>query len=517
MRLLIVLLALAAVFALASCLAIWTYGRFARRARGAPSHALPLAEDATALDRLVAPLLAAHPGETGLTLVSDNVEAYAVRALAAREAGRSLDLQCYMWRDDVTGRLLANEVAAAAERGVRVRLLLDDMNAVGLDRTLLALDAHPNFEVRLFNPSLVRKGGLRRGAELMLRPFSATRRMHNKAWIADGRIAVLGGRNIGDAYFDAAETSNFRDLDVLLHGVAVDQAAAVFDEFWNSAAVIPIRALGRARKYGLRNILRRLERMRAKTTAGPYIDRALDEDAVRSILAGRGAIHWTAQARVLSDPPEKLTGAGTERWLMRTVRPLLGSASHELQIVSPYFIPGEQGTAQLVALAGRGVRISVLTNSLAATDVTAVHGAYAPSRRALLEGGIALFELKPYDIRSRVSLFGSSGASLHGKAFTVDGGLGFVGSMNMDPRSVSLNTEMGVVFQQPGAVGGLRRLFAEETAPGRSYRLALEDGRVVWHDDAASAPRVLRAEPRASLRRRLAAWIIGWLPLHSQL
>lgn len=517
MQLLLLILAVAATFVLASLAAISAYGRFARQARGAPSRALAPTEEATELDRLLARPVAAHPGESGLTLLSDNLDAYAARVLSARLAGRSLDLQYYMWRDDVTGRLLAAEVAAAADRGVRVRLLLDDMNVVGLDPVLLALDAHPNFEVRLFNPSIMRKGGIRRGIELMLRPFRATRRMHNKAWIADGRLAIVGGRNIGDAYFDAAEGSNFRDLDLLLRGAAVEQAAAVFDDFWNSAAVIPIRALGRRRKYGLRNLRRSISRLRNRMVAGPSLDGAIDEPAMRALFAGERATEWTAEARVLSDPPEKSTGGGADRWLMGALQPLLAGAARDLQIVSPYFIPGDDGTRELVGLVARGVRVCVLTNSLAATDVTAVHGAYAPWRRALLEGGVALFELKPYDLRSRVSLFGSSGASLHSKAFTVDGRIGFVGSMNMDPRSRALNTEMGVAFAHEALAAELGALFADETAPSKSYRLGLEAGALVWHDQDGDTPRLLRDEPQASLRRRLAARLIGLLPFHSQL
>lgn len=234
-------------------------------------------------------------------------------------------------------------------------------------------------------------------------------------------------------------------------------------------------------------------------------------------MEGRRGTHWTAAVKVLSDPPEKAMGQGADRWLMPALRSHLQGARRQLRIVSPYFIPGDEGTRDLVAMARRGVDVAVLTNSLAATDVTAVHGAYAPCRRALLEAGVALYELKPYDVRSKISLFGSSGASLHSKAFTVDGRFGFVGSMNIDPRSISLNSEMGVGFEHPALAEELGLLFAEETAADKSYRLALDGARVVWQDRAAAGGRILSGEPQASLRRRIAAAVIGYLPVHSQL
>ena len=517
MRLILVVLAALAGFSLASALALYSYGRFAERAQGEPSFSLPVLEHGTPLDRLVAPLIKERPDQSGLRLVDGNLDAFAIRALSARRAGRSLDLQYYIWDDDLTGRLLAREVVEAADRGVRVRLLLDDINAQGHDRAHLALDQHPNIAVRLFNPSRNREGALRRGIEMLLRAVSITRRMHNKAWIADGRLAVVGGRNIGDAYFDAAASANFRDLDVLLLGAAVRQAEIVFDDYWNSKAVIPISALSKPRGTNLPEFRQALADLIADAPARPYLNRVAEDETVRATLSGEGEIHWTANARVVSDPPEKVKGAGEENWLMNVTRPLLASATTELEIISPYFIPGETGTGELVAMAQRGIGVAILTNSLAATDVTAVHGAYARYREPLIEGGVHLFELKPYDAHSDVSLFGSSSASLHTKAFTVDDRAGFIGSMNFDPRSVSLNSEMGVVFAHGGLVSEARAIFADETSPRKSYRVAMADGEIIWQDHASQPVRILREEPEASVWRRLTATIIGFLPIQSQL
>lgn len=517
MRAILIFLAAVAGFAAASALALYSYGRFAERVQGPPSLSLPVAADETPLDRLVAPLLAGRTGQSGLTLLDGNLDAFAIRALTARHAGRSIDLQYYIWKDDLTGRLLRHEIVAAADRGVRVRLLLDDINVHGHDETYLTLDAHPDIEVRLYNPSRNRAGTLFRGIEMVLRAVNITRRMHNKAWIVDGRMAIVGGRNIGDAYFDAATVANFRDLDMLALGDVVEQAAGVFDEFWNSKAVIPIGALGTLRESELPALRQELAELAADARASPYLERVAENETVSEMLASGGAVRWTEDARIISDPPEKVIGTGQENWLINAVRPRLNSAVREIDIISPYFIPGEAGTRNLIASAGRGVIVGVLTNSLAATDVTAVHGAYALYREALVSGGVRLFELKPYDGRSRVSLFGSSSASLHTKAFVVDGRAGFIGSLNFDPRSVSLNTEMGVLFEDDDLARQVKDIFVDMTSPQQSYRILVENGEIVWQDQAAGAVRILREEPEASFWRRLAATVIGFLPIESQL
>ena len=274
------------VFAGASIFAVYAYGRFAKGARGEPSFRLrkngartPLTED---LDRF----LTLPKGTTGVSMVSSNLDAFAARSLSARRVGRSLDLMYHIWHSDLTGRLLAHDVLEAADRGVRVRLLLDDINDYGRDPVYLALDDHPNIELRIFNPSRARKGRLRRGLEMALRPVSMSRRMHNKAWIADGVLAIVGGRNVGDGYFDAAEASNYRDLDLLMVGDAVDQTAEIFDRYWNSSVVIPIRALSKEAGADRAAVHQRfLDQVRSESSR-PYLDpvwtrsnlvRALDE------------------------------------------------------------------------------------------------------------------------------------------------------------------------------------------------------------------------------------------------
>jgi putative cardiolipin synthase len=510
----------ASLVGLFALVAVYVYGRFGRRLQGPASDALPPDGGQTELDRQAAPWLDAHAGLSGIALISDNMTAFALRALSARKAGRSLDLQYYYWKNDLTGRMLAREVLAAADRGVRVRLLLDDINAGLHDRMCLSLDGHPNIEVRLFNPSRARTDRFKRGLEMMMRPFRATRRMHNKQWIADGRLVIAGGRNIGDAYFDADEQSNFRDLDVWMLGPVAEDASVVFDRYWNSAVVVPIGSLRTPRAHYLPAFRAKLERIAATSGGRHYLKHV---DAVvegGGLLPSRMTLHWTRDVRLVSDPPEKAFLQKRNNWIMRELMPVVISAQHNVRIISPYFIPGAQGSAEIASMVKRQVEVKVLTNSLAATDVAAVHGAYANYRKALLRNGATLFELKATHEDGdpqRISLFGSRGASLHTKAFIVDGQSGFVGSMNFDPRSASLNTEMGVLFTHPALVREVEAIFDEETSPENSFRLSLDDGRLRWHDREGNEARVLRREPEAGFWRRLTAGIIGILPIESQL
>lgn len=502
----------------ASAVSVFSYGRFAARVHGPPAHAMALAPAQTLLDRHIAPLTAVQPRRSGITLISDNLDAFAIRALTARSAGRSLDLQYYLWHDDFTGQLLDRELLLAADRGVRVRLLLDDMNGHGKDSFLAALDTHPNIEVRLFNPTRNRAGVLGRGVEMLLRGFSLNRRMHNKAWIADGRVAVVGGRNIGDEYFDAATDTNFLDLDVALLGPAVQQSEQIFDAFWNSQAVIPLAALVKPKADALAWLRGETDKALAATRAKPYLQRVQDSPSVRSLVDGRARLHWLDDARVVSDPPAKQGGEGQSQWLMVKLFPAMNQARHDLRIISPYYVPGQQGVSWLTGLRRRGVSVGVLTNSLAATDVAAVHSGYAPYRVPLLREGVQIFELMPQGQQDERSLFGSSGASLHTKAFMVDDDVGFIGSFNLDPRSINLNTEMGILFRDRQATAELVQRYREKTSARHAYRLALlDDGTLRWHEDAHVPPRVWETEPGVGLWRRGTVKVLEWLPLESQL
>ena len=522
-RMLVKLLLLTTLFAMLSIAALYSYGRFAERSLGAPGTALPVAIDATLVDRVLAPQLAQRPDHSGTALIDDNLEAFALRALSAREAGRSLDLQYYIWHNDVTGRLLVRELLRAADCGVRVRVLLDDINARGQDAAILALDSHPLIDVRIFNPGRNRDGIWMRAVEMALRAVSLNRRMHNKAWIVDGRVALVGGRNIGDEYFDAAEQVNFQDADLLLVGPAVQQTSDIFDRFWNSRAVIPIGALHEGKDAGgaeLQAVRARLDALTGELGASPYLRQLTDAGQLQAHLDGRVRLHWSTQVQVLSDPPEKAAPIASlqrsEHWLMHSLLPLLTDAREEALLTSPYFVPGTELTRTLTDKVAAGVKVQVLTNSLAATDVALVHAGYARYRQMLLGGGVDLFELKTQH-RKRISLMGSSRASLHTKAVVVDGQRGFVGSFNLDPRSAQLNTEMGVLFDDAALAADMRTLFLHSTASDTSYRLFLDNGALRWSDATEEPAKVWTQDPETGFWRRMLVSVMRWLPIESQL
>jgi cardiolipin synthase C len=451
-------------------------------------------------------------GKSGLLLVSDNYDAFTARVLAARSAVRTLDLMYYLWHDDHTGRLLLHEVFQAAQRGVRVRMLLDDVNPRKNDSAYLALGSHPNIELKLFNPSGIRSRGIARGVEVLLRLFALTRRMHNKAWIADDTFAIVGGRNVGDAYFDAAET-NFRDLDVLLLGPAVQQTAEIFETFWSCQEAKAITELAPP----IRSTRFQVFGGSDAETDSKFLNRIGDLGSIAEFIAASNDVHWVERVRVISDPPEKVRGWRRRSWLMKDLLPIIQSARNCLEIVSPYFIPGKRGAAILSDLVTNGVDVAVLTNSLAATDVAAVHGAYANYRKRLLRDGVKLFELQPFTRQAAISVFGSKGASLHTKAFTVDDKTGFVGSFNFDPRSVSLNSEMGVLFEDEKLVAELRERFRSEISPEASYRLELKNNALHWHGCDKGKLQNYTYEPEAGIFRRILAALVRHLPIESQL
>ena len=454
-----------------------------------------------------------------VSLVPDNLVAFALRAVGARAATRTLDLQYYTWHEDVTGRLLAREVLRAADRGVRVRLLLDDLYVRRTERALATLAQHPCIEVRLYNPFQLRSWGAAGNlAEFLFAGYRLNHRMHNKTWIVDGWLAIGGGRNIGDEYFDAAQQFNFRDLDVAVTGEPARQTGALFDLYWNSPRVRPVGEVAAVcRSEGeLDGLRRRLDGVAASASCAAYRERLNVSSDLETLLRD-GRVTPPAEAvRVVADPPEKGEARRSVPDVLDAIRDAVDAARREVLLISPYFVPGRRALRSLAALARRGVRIAVLTNSLAATDVLAVHGGYARHRRRLLRMGIELRELKRGGQEGR-SLFGSSGASLHTKAFVVDSELVFVGSFNLDPRSAYLNTEMGTFVRHPVLGDRLRQEYARLADPARSWAVSLRGGRLTWSDRAGGEGRVLHREPDATLTRRILARVLGWLPIEHHL
>ncbi len=483
------------------------------------------------LDRLFAEQRRSQPEHSGARLVALGTEAFALRVLSARAAVRCLDLQYYIWHSDATGRHLAHEALLAADRGVRVRLLLDDMDARSRDGPLMALDQHPLIDIRLFNPFATRSGMLRTARELLSRGSRLNHRMHNKAWIADGRIALVGGRNIGDEYFAASAQVNFVDLDVLLAGPAVIDTTRIFDQYWNSESAVPIarlRRLGRNR-HSLEEVRGLLSAAVRTQQDDHYLRHLRDTPQIHDVITHADELAWTPRVEVIADDPRKVLKQPEEidPGVLQSLARAFERAGSELQVISPYFVPGAGGAEQLERKAREGCAVAVLTNSLAATDVAAVHSGYSKYRKPLLRAGVKLFELKPapeeddkgeddrHGLRMRL---GSSKASLHTKAAIIDGRSVFVGSFNLDPRSATLNCEMGVWIDDAAVAAQLQTMFALGATPQRSFVLTLDDReRLVWTESLSKRTISYRSDPYAGWGRRLVTWLLRHLPIESQL
>ncbi len=506
----------AALTLAASAFAYRSWRRYAKRSRGTPACALARSGPPTALDQLFDSREAAHPSQSGLAGLLENADAFAARALSAQQAGRSLDLMYYLWETDLTGWLLLRDIHAAAERGVRVRLLLDDANVQGYDLTFLALNQHPLIEVRLFNPIRNRGHVLMRWLEIALGMSRFNRRLHCKAWIADGRMAIIGGRNIGDTYFGAARRGRAgarqrtsRDADLLVVGPLVPEIETLFDGYWNMGLVLPILALWPKFHISPRRFQRQLTQRANATTAHRFLAKALAGRDTVTVLAD--ALRWTKTARVLADPPTKAYGRKERPWMAEQVHALLNQAKQEVQLITPYFVPGAEGLEVLNGLLGRGVKVSLLTNALAASDKVFVHGAYRRYRGPLLSRGAQLFEFSP-PARNR-----RQRDVLHSKVFLIDRQQAIVGSLNFDMRSAHTNSEIGVIFEEPDLVAELSAVFARDTGADAAYALSLDDHSLCWAVARRGLPKRMWVEPEANLLWRSISWLVGRLPIHGWL
>ena len=489
------------------------------------SHALQGTAE-TRLGRAGRAALQAHAGQNAFRPLPDGLDALLARIHLAEAAERSLDLMYYKWNNDTVGKHLANALLRAADRGVRVRVLIDDAGTSVDDNNLMALDGHSALEVRLFNP-IASRGT--RMLEMMTSFGRLNRRMHNKAFIADNQRAILGGRNIGDEYFEAHGDGNFADLDVVMAGPVVGEVSKAFDLYWNSPVVYPIAALtGKRHEIGSLDALRAdLAAFVASQTDTPYTQAARARADVLLNTAADG-VFW-GKAHVLYDDPSKITRDADDRegTLLPQFSELGLSLDKELTIVSPYFIPGDAGIAWLGGLVGRGLRVTVLTNSLASTDVPAVHAGYKRYRDRLVDAGVRLYELKPEasDVvrasRDRPRAKEGSRASLHAKTFLFDRQAMFIGSLNLDPRSIQLNTEIGIVCESPAMTESMLSRLEPliDRIAWRVERAANGIGtpQLVWVETREQDVLRHSSEPDVSGWQRFKVWLLGLLPIESQL
>ncbi|WP_199455230.1 phospholipase D family protein [Vibrio owensii] len=447
--------------------------------------------------------------ETAFYPLNQGNDALLGRIALIESAEKSLDLQYYIYRSDETSQLITWRLYEAAKRGVRVRLLLDDMQKRN-DAGMAELNAHPNIEIRLFNPHQYRDARVFALASDFER---LNRRMHNKALIADSVSAIVGGRNIGNEYFSFESNVEFGDFDVMLFGEVVTQTADQFDLYWNSIYAVPMEwIVPEADKVADRAIqaqVRTLE-LEEKFSTGPYNFKELD--LYEELQQGNLKLYW-GKGEVWFDLPDKI--ATQESQLIANLGELLENVDSSFVLISPYFVPTESGTKALTDAAKRGIDITIVTNSLASNDVFAVHGWYAKYREDLVKAGIKLWEVKASaKIKSKWSLTGSSRASLHAKLMMIDENKLFVGSMNWDPRSAELNTEMAVVIEQPEYVQKQQSVLPEQLKEN-AYQVVLQDGDITWLD--LETGEVFDSEPEASVWRKMGAWFSGILPIEDQL
>jgi len=481
--------------------------------RPASSALAPEQARATALGRAIAPMADAHPGRSGIHPLDDAHDAFAARALLARAAQKTLDVQYYIWRDDMTGTLLLEALFDAAERGVRVRLLLDDNGTAGLDAVLAALDLHPNIEVRLFNPFVLRQPKMLG----YLTDFTRlNRRMHNKSFTADSSATIIGGRNVGDEYFGATDGVLFADLDVLAVGDVVRDVSADFDRYWASDSAYPVASVVRRPDAAqLEALHRSASRVESDPAARAYV-RALGElPFIRQLLAQQLPMEW-APTRMVSDDPAKALGrTRDDATLAQQLQAAIGQPARHLELVSPYFVPTAAGTEAFAQMVRRGVKVRVLTNAFEATDVAVVHSGYAKWRKPLLRAGVELYEMRSQSGERAPGLgpFGSSGSSLHAKTFAVDGQRVFVGSFNFDPRSLELNTELGFVIDSPALAARVEAVFDRQlSSHAYQVRLAADD-RLYWLAQDADGQRRYDTEPGTRWWQRALMWLLSLLPI----
>lgn len=486
-----------------------------------PSAALEDPEQ-TELGRFFESEMATYPDRSGVVLIPTGEWAFRARAGLSNQAEKTIDAQYYIWDVDTSGTILAERILRAADRGVRVRILLDHLTTKDTDFKFSRMAYHPNIEIRLFNPFANR--GFR-VLEFLFNLKRLNHRMHNKTFIVDNAVAIVGGRNIGDNYFGVDTDSNFRDLDLVMVGPVVQDVSKSFDQFWNSEFSVPISAV-------IEETLSEHESQERKAAVYRWVEEIKDypypidttPDAVMTKLEEfRENFIW-APTRVIYDEPDKLET--NEEEVADQLIKLGKEKDHEVIFEAAYLVPGPEGVERTRFNKENGIRQRLLTNSLATNDVAAAHAGYAKYRRALLKNGLELYELRP-DARSVKRnwslLAGRSKASLHTKAFVADKKIVAIGSFNVDPRSTTLNTEIIIVVESPELATQVLAYMDEGVKPENSYRVILETDtetnteRLIWITEVEGEEVRYYSDPEVGFWRRLSSWFIGLFPIEKHL
>ena len=475
-----------------------------------------------------------HAGLSGFRIVSVGTDGFAIRTQLIAAAEHTLDLQYFIFTGDHTGRLLSEALLTAADRGVHVRLLIDDAVRTAADERLLALAAHPQIELRLFNP-LAYRGHTQflHSLEYALYSPRLDFRMHNKLLVVDNAVALIGGRNIGDPYFQVDPAEQYADDDVFVAGPTVQALSKTFDEFWNSSFAIPAEALARG-KGGEADLVAERQQLAAhrqqlKQQGAIYLARAESGEPLAGIMSGQAPLTWTT-AQVVSDSPSKkrvVAGAMSGRLMYEPVAAAAAASTSEVLLITPYLIPTPPEVALFKGLRGRDVQVRMLTNSLESTNELSAHSGYVRFRRQLVEDGVELHELRARLGNARgsgqttaMSRFGNYG--LHGKLFVFDRRKFFIGSMNLDARSMNLNTEVGLIIDSPELAAQTAARFEAMTQPANAYLLALRPqahgkSQLVWRTQEGGKEVEYVREPSRGLWRRIVVRLLRLAPLDNEL
>ena len=448
----------------------------------------------------------------GFYPLTQGFDAFGTRLALMDSAEASIDAQYFLMKPDDAGMVFASRLLEAADRGVRVRFLLDDIFTTVKDSSLAALDAHPNIEVRVFNP-IARKGIY--GFNYLGHFKLANRRMHNKAFVVDNQVAVVGGRNIAAEYYQLETTGEFIDFDMIAVGPIVREVSSEFDRYWNHKLAVPMEALYREDDEET------IEQTRAK------LKQKMDEagqsiyaDAINTPVLKQLGAHelkpYIAQARLITDDPQKLLEdvSQEQQILVNEMREAFLEAESEIIILTPYLVPRDRGIELIRELHAKGIRVTILTNSLATNNHTPVHSAYATYRKKMLEAGVELWEARA-DAAKITTPDGESQLdklTLHTKGILIDRKRVFVGSLNLDPRSIDINTEMGLLIDSPELAERLTDSVREHI-PKMAYRVKMDDeGNLSWHARIDGKQVVETKEPQTSAWDRFKAWFLKIAP-----
>lgn len=460
-------------------------------------------------------------GQSGFYLLHDGLSAFVARVALIDAAEVSLDVQYYIFHDDTSGRILLSKLIEAADRGVRVRLLVDDLGTQINDPWAAALDTHKNISIRIFNP-VSGRSGIQRIFQQTIHFGRINHRMHNKLLVADDLVLITGGRNIGDEYFSNTDM-DFQDTDILSLGAVLPDATKSFNNYWNSPASVPLDRLLTADKdlYSIEMLRSNIPAFFAEQRETGFAKALLKSSLSQALQSGHVPLSY-GTAELLYDPPEKAyqhEKVDPNQYLGFQLRQTLARSKSRLHISSAYFVPGKDGAAFLCGLTDAGVDVHILTNSLSTTDIAIVHSGYPRYRKTLLRSGVKLSELRAEaGQKKRIRWFkGKSRASLHAKTFVIDHDRTVIGSVNLDSRSIIQNTEIALLICSDEINQQLEELFNQWIDPESAWEVSIINKKLIWRAENNGKPIAQYTDPKTSAWLRFKVWIMSWLPIEAHI